>query len=672
MKRTLIILLVFFSVGQNVFAQADTILNRYRQYLFNTLTVQENTDQLITSINTNGQWNDIDYNSNERANWQPLIHMRRLRDLAFAYAYPKSSFFHEQKLLKAISLALQHWAEKKYKCPNWWHNEIGVPQQMRDIVVLLKNDLTPAQLKDGLEIIAQYKINDNSTGANLTWSADLGLHYALLTGDDKLTSYCRQRIVDEIKITTGDGVQPDYSFHQHDKRLQMYQYGAAFLLDNVRLAWELRNTSLTFPKDKIELLGDFLINGWQWMTRGINTVPGTMDRSASRKNALHSSDVRTIIPYFITLLPQRKKELTAILNHQNGKGALQGFRYYPFSDFAAYQQNDFSFFLKTISKRTLSTESINSENLKGHLLNSGDTYFINDGNEYFNLMPVWNWEYLPGVTSFKNAEKINRKSFVGSIGNGKTGFTSMDYVIESKDGKQSLSAKKSWFCYNGKVICLVADIRGKGVDTAYTTMDQCRLLGDVTVSTSQQNLQNGVYDFDNLKWVHHKNFVYEPLTQCKVSVRLENVSGTWAAINASESNAIVNDKTFMPIIINDNLKQSSSFAYMVAYCNNIAKANSLITKRDFSIVRNDSLCQAISFTDGTVMIAFFSPSSVSICNKNITADQPSLIMISNNKLYVSDPQQINNTVNVQINKRFYKVQLPKNGFTSKPILIQNK
>ena len=160
-------------------------------------------------------------------------------------------------MLQSAERALGHWLEKRYTCPNWWHNEIGVPQQMRDIIILLDTALSFSQRKGALEVLAQYRIHDNTTGANLAWSADLGLHYGALTSNPDLVKECVRLILKEIKITTADGVQPDYSFHQHDKRLQMYQYGEAFLSENTRLAWQLRGTALAFPKDKLQLLSDF-------------------------------------------------------------------------------------------------------------------------------------------------------------------------------------------------------------------------------------------------------------------------------------------------------------------------------------------------------------------------------------------------------------------------------
>jgi chondroitin AC lyase len=655
---------------QLVFAQADTILSRYEQYIFSTLKVRDDLSNMMSSLNGDGQWRDIDYKDLERGNWQPLNHIKRARDMAFAYAFPASKFYHNAELLKKINLAVDNWVRNRYVCPNWWHNEIGVPQVARDIAVLLRHTLSDPQMANVFSILAQYKIRDDATGANRVWDADLGLHYGLLTKNTELVQTCRDLINQEIKITTGDGVQPDYSFHQHGSRLQMYQYGGAFLLENVRLAWELRGTLLAFPSDKINLLTDFVLNGWQWMTRGINTVPGTMDRSASRKDAMHNSDIRSLIPYLIDLIPERKAELTAIANHQNGEGALIGFRYFPYSDFAAYQQKDFSFFLKTISTRTLATESINSENLKGHLLNSGDAYLIRDGREYFNLMPAWNWEYLPGITSFKGADKIKRKSFAGSVSDGEAGFTSMDYVLESKDGNRSISAKKSWFCFDGKVICLVADLKGKGVDSAYTVMDQCRWIDKVIVNEKNKTLDEGDHSFESLKWVYHHNFVYAPLTHSEGEVQLHSVSARWSDINTSESNETVRDRVFMPFLLHNNLSKERSFAYLVTNAKTSVAAKRITKHSDCKIIRNDSLCQAVVFKDGTMMIAFFEPGSVKIKKDHLSVDKACLVLIRDNKIYVSDPQQDNSSVVVQLNNKKFDVKLPAKGFSTEGTLIR--
>jgi chondroitin AC lyase len=668
MKRIVIVTgLVFFT--QIVIAQADSILNRYNQYLFASLHVRNDVDQLAASLNSDGQWEDINYIDLERGNWQPLHHIKRVRDMAFAYAFPASKWYHHKKLLQKINLAVDNWVRKKYVCPNWWHNEIGVPQVARDIAILLRTTLADQQMQNVLTILAQYKIRDDASGANLVWDADLGLHYGLLTDNAALVQKCRDLVVKEIMITEKDGVQPDYSFHQHGSRLQMYQYGGAFLFENVRLAWELRGTTFAFPQDKIDLLADFVLQGWQWMTRGINSVPGTMDRSASRKDALHSSDIRSLIPYLVDLIPEKKSALLTVALHQNADGALSGFRYFPYSDFAAYQQKDFSFFLKYISSRTLATESINSENLKGHLLNSGDGYFIRDGNEYFNLMPVWNWEMLPGITSFDGSDKMKRKDFAGSIADGKAGFTSMKYELENKDGSCSISASKSWFCYNNKVVSLVGDLTGRQVDAAYTVLDQSRWQATVFANKINHRLSEGDHRFSRLRWIQHNGLAYTALTGPKAEIRLRTVKGKWSDINTSESDAVVEEKVFLPLLIHDNLAAGTSFGYLVTASQSAGEAKRLYKHPGLEIIRNDSLCQAVQFEDGTLMAAFFKAGDLG--NKlALSVDQPCLLMIHDNMLYASDPMQKSSTVAIRYKGQDWKIELPGDGSTHSGIHIQ--
>ena len=372
----LIIAFSLLCMFYQVQAQHDTVINRYRSYLLRNSEV-ENIGQWTTTLNEKHQWSDINYGDTEPAKWKVPEHLTRVRALSMEWANPKSTYYHSEAVWKTISPALDHWLEKRYKSSNWWHNEIGVPQIMRDIIILTGEKMTPKQHKQALEVLAQHKVK--GTGGNLVWSADLGIHYAALTNNKELLKHCSDLIINEIKITTGDGVQPDFSFHQHGSRLQMYQYGKAFFWESTRLGWQLRGTPWAFPEDKVNILTDLAVKGWQWMARGINTVPGTIDRSASREGTLKGADIRQLIPYLCELSPKNSSVFNKIADRQNGKGSLKGFRYFPYSDFSTYHRKDFSFFLKTISTRTLATESINHENHKGRLLNNGDAYLIKDG-----------------------------------------------------------------------------------------------------------------------------------------------------------------------------------------------------------------------------------------------------------------------------------------------------
>lgn len=627
------------------FTQVDSVLARYKRFIMQRSVAEK----WLHTLNEQGQWPDVDYKDTVKANWKTAFHLQHIRDLAILFNEPGSSLFHNAAAAAAINKALDHWLQQRYKNSNWWHNQIGVPQYMRDIIILFKDSLTPARFKQAMEVLGQYRIS--GTGANLVWSADLGFHYGALLNDTALMQHCMELIYKEIKVSTDEGIQPDYSFHQHGRRLQIYSYGEAFLKDNIRLAWQVRGTPWAFPQEKTDILVNFVLEGWQWMARGIHTVPGTIDRSVSRPNALHNADIRGIIPFLQELDPAKAAELAAINNRQNDKGPwLNGFRYFPYSDLTAYHTNDFSFFLKTISDRTLAQESINSENLKGHLLNSGDGYSIQNGKEYFNMMPVWNWEYVPGVTSVAGAAKIIRKPFVGSVSDGKSGVTVMDYAMANKAGEPVLSAKKFWACYNNMVVCLIAGLRADSTD--FTALDQSRQQGDVIVNG--RKMKAGMHVLNRVNWLHHHQTAYIFLQPATLQLQIGPVTGNWQSINLSQSPAPVTENVFLPV-----WKQSQG-GYIIAHGK---KAKQLIKRPQWTILSNTDSCQSVQFKDGTVMMAFWKAGTVEVHNKQLKADHPCLILLSKNTIYASDPSHTGAGITITFDNMNYAMALPADGTT---------
>jgi chondroitin AC lyase len=639
--------------------QADTILSRYRRAIsgVNAMRSQE-VARLVSGYDSVRQWSDINYNDTARGFWSPLAHLDRIRTLALEWSDQRSGHFHDKDIWRVINGALDNWLEKRYHNSNWWHNEIGVPQLMRDILVVLHDTLSAARLSGALQVLGQYRLQPPGNGANLVWSADLGLHYGALTGDDSLIRLCADRLIGEVHTTTGDGIQSDYSYHQHLARLQMYQYGAAYLEQNARLAWQLKGTPWAYPQDRVRLLTSFVLEGWQWMCRGVNTVPGTIDRSVSRIGALHAADLRGTIPYLCELDPSRAAALRALAARQDGGGQpLEGFRYYPRSDFSVYQNRQFGFFLKTMSDRTLPSESLNSENLKGHWLNAGDAYTIGNGDEYFNLMPVWDWEHLPGVTGSAAAAvgggKLVRHAFTGSVSDGQSGVTVMDYQLG-----EALTARKFWACHDGVVVCLIGDLRSEAA--AYTTIDQCRWRGDIVADGHV--MAEGADTLNAAGWIQHDGKACIFLRPSKVVIRAGSSSGSWQSINASSPAAPVTERIYMPVILHS--PGTDSCGYVMTACAGPGQAWRLARRPSWTVIRNGGDCQAVRFGDGLAVCAFYAGGSLVLDkDRTVTVDQPCLLMVEKDALYVSDPSQKGMTVTVSLSGKAYTVQVPADGTT---------
>lgn len=662
MKKLIVLVLCWLAAIPALHAQTDTVLNRYRAFLFQR---EQPTDPraLMESLEPSGQWPDIDYHNRQRANWLLLDHLRRIHQLALAWAAPASPWHHQARVRSALQLALRHWLDHRYQNPNWWHNEIGVPREMRDILILMGDSLSAEDRAGTLAVLGQYRLA--GTGANLVWSADLGFHYGALTQDTALMRICIDTIASEIKITRADGIQPDFSFHQHGARLQMYQYGAAFLHENVRLAWECRDTPWALDSARVSLLTRLVLDGWRWMARGINTVPGTMDRSASRMNALRSADLRGFLPFLAALQPRQEQAFSAMARWQDGVGTpLQGFHYFPYSDFAAYHTRHFSFLLKMMSSRTLPAESINSENLKGQLMNCGDGYLIRDGNEYFNLMPVWDWAALPGLTAFAGARQMLRRDFVGSVGNGQQGMSAMDYVLRSADSSRELRAHKVWIYHGNTVLCLIAAPEGEAFPQgAYTAMDQCRWRGTVSAGLrgGPRRLEPGLHTLNGLQWLYHADVAYIPLKTRPVRLVFGLASGSWRSINASLPDRTLSDKVFKPLLLHDG---DSSAGYALAFVPSAAAAAQLAGDPPWTLLRNDSHCQAVCFAGETGMAAFFTPGHLALPGRGrLAVDRPCLVMWVGRQLYLSDPAHQGGSIRVKIGKTAGTWSLPVDGST---------
>lgn len=643
--------------------EADTVISRYRQYLFRTVhPAPADIATWISSLHEQ-QWADINYLDTERANWQTSRHLERIRQLAIAWQSPGSPYYHDNAVKQVIDSALDHWLTRRYKNSNWWHNEIGVPQYMRDIMVLLYDTLTPDRFRQSLEVLRQHRVLGNGNGANLIWSADLGFHYGALTHDNQMMERCRDLMVNEIVISTGEGLQPDYSFHQHGSRLQTYQYGKAFLWENVHLAWQLRGTPWAFPAEKIAVLKNFIFEGWQWMARGINTVPGTIDRSVTREHSLHSADLRALIPLLQDLCPEDVAALRELEERQNGEGSLTGLRHYPYSDFTAYHRPDFSFFLKTISDRTLPSESANNENIKGNLLNNGDAYIVRDGQEYFDLMPVWDWQLLPGVTIFKEGSIPGRLSFAGNVSNGTSGLTAMDYALKDSSQQKGISMHKVWAMHGDRIVCLMSDMRTANVQgDVVTALDQCRWQDEIAVNRPRHVVkEEGIQELRGVKWIHHASTAYIPLKKANIRLHAREATGTWRSINKSQSERTVTEKVFMPVMHHGKSLEGASAGYIIAYSPTVSKTRRLARKHDWEVLRNDKDCQAVSFKDGMLMAAFFSPSRVKTAYHDLAVDKPCLVLFDGNKLYISDALHTGEVVNVRWNGKVMNIEMPADG-----------
>ncbi|MBE7157129.1 MAG: chondroitin AC lyase, partial [Rhodospirillales bacterium] len=426
------------------------------------------------------------------------------------------------------------------------------------------------------------------------------------------------------------------------------------------------------PADKVQILVDYVLKGQQWMGRWRYTVPSTLDRAVSRPNTFDIGDLDGNAALLAELSPKDRPALEEVRARLARRApTLTGFRAFPYSDFACYQRPEFSFFVKTISTRTQPTESgMNGENVKGALLNSGDTYVLREGDEYDNLAPVWDWTLLPGVTSVAGLSKVDRQEFVGAVSDGDSGCVAMDYAASDPHGSGKFHVRKAYFCHGDAVVCLIGDLAVQAGDSpAQTALDQRLLRGPVIAadgSGQTRTLSIGETRLLGARWIYHDGLVYVPTTPSNLTVRLGPVTGTWRAINASGSTNPVEKPVFLPFHVYGGTLEHGADGYAIARCSNFSQAAEYAQAPGYNLLRNDAQCQAIQWKDGVIMAAFYSAGDLRTGEHvSVSVDQPCLVLICLKGTFASDPTRQGKTVCLTTNGRTSTLTLPKDGTSVK-------
>src|SRR5262249_19830642 len=152
----------------------------------------------------------------------------RLRQIALAYATPGTSLTGSSstasKVVTAMSALDGTYSVNQAEYGNWWDWEIGTPQVLEDLCVLLYDQIPATQLASHLAAIDHFvptpylmmPARTVSTGAN---RADLARVFALrgiLGAKADALATARDCLSDVFPfVLTGDGLYADGSFVQH-------------------------------------------------------------------------------------------------------------------------------------------------------------------------------------------------------------------------------------------------------------------------------------------------------------------------------------------------------------------------------------------------------------------------------------------------------------------------
>ncbi len=659
--QILIVLPLLFSSVNGVCATSDIELLRKKVVgeLMTPALNESHVRELMATIRIDGTWPGIDYVDVSRTGFQHVNHLNNLVEMSRAYKKKGTSLKGDQKLKKVIYSALDYWLANDFICDNWWNNQIGTPNALVSLLLIMDTDLTKEQIAKTLPMVGRAHLN--ATGARPSGDrikiAGILAKTLLFNRDEPRFNEVIRVIEGEIKFATGRGMQYDYSFHHREDRVNnTLSYGTGYADAFAEWAAFVSGTKYQFSEKPLHQLIDYYLDGiCKMMVYGKYPDTGAMNRDITREGAQRAFGTKTPEKLLETS-NYRKNELEEIVKIRRGEAVptLSHSTFYWQTEHFTFQRPDFFTSVRMYSTRNDNMEvPYNGEGLMNHHRGDGTNYISRTGAEYTNMAPVYDWQKIPGTTVVQKPElpseneiqKTGLTDFVGAVTDGKYGAVTFDF----KSPHDPLTAKKAWFFFDHEYVCLGAGITSAAKLTVATTLNQCLLLGDVVVmnGTQKSTIEKGNRRLDKVKWIFHDGIGYIFPEAQKVNLSNQAQTGSWFKINRQSDSPKdeISKDVFKLWIDHGQQPQNASYQYIVVPSTTENEMESQSGRRveilansvEIQAVRHSGLniCQMIFYTSGEIQV-----------NKNlkIGIDSPGVVMVKTEgsvvkQISVADPSR---------------------------------
>ncbi|MET3114547.1 chondroitin AC lyase [Pedobacter sp. CG_S7] len=652
----------------NQHLKAEMEANKLSQFI----TLNSSSQQL------DGSWKDISYESKVETGWQPLLHLNRIKYFALGFVTEGNKYYGNQLLLENLIKGLEFWYGKNPISNNWFQNEIASPTALGEILILLNKDkmLLPKALQDSLlERMKQGNIL-KAVGANKLDIATHFIYRACITKDQNLMSLAVGEAFKPISYTSKEGLQYDNSYLQHSAQLQIASYGQVFLIGEYKLASWLQGTGYGLSADKLQILDNYLINTYLQTIRGRYIDFNTEGRGISRNDILDKMEItesgtkKTLLAMAKSVSPENSALFNAAQERISQKQA-PSFNISPLhtqfwkGDYTLHIRPGYSFNVRTVSKRTIRTEVGNKENLLGKFLPDGSTNIQRSGAEYYNIMPIWEWDKIPGITSrdYKKEQPFTIEwgergisRFVGGVSDGVYGTSVYDLNYNE------VAAKKAWFYFDKQVVCLGAEINSYALENIVTTINQSWKNGNVKGYAAGKIINfKAKHDSSSPTWIWHDSIGYYFPNPSKLEISKRTQKGSWSLINGKGSKKKIKGQVFKMWFDHGFDPINETYAYVVKPGVSEADMKSQ-PQTEIKILANNSSMQAVKNEDlKMIQVVFYEAGTLTDPNLSITVDQPCVVLlraIESEKpiIYLADPTQKLKSIQIAIQPALSKVE----------------
>lgn len=621
-----------------------------------------------------GCFTDVDYSRRDRTNWEPLIHINRLYDFAFAYTNPQNAYYQSEDIYNKIVKGLEYWYERNPHCNNWWYNQIAEPQKIGILLIQMRTG--QKQIPAALETKTLQRIRKDGgdpakwTGANRT---DIALHWiyrACLEKNETDLKTALENAYSPIEYTVKEGFQHDNSYFQHGVQLYIGGYGDEILKGTTQVAMYTQGTRYALDAEKIRILSKFMRGTYYQTIRGQHMLFDVLGRGISRKDITDKSATALFAERMIVLDPEHADEYKAIIARLKGEQPasykLQPLHTHYFrGDYTLHVRPGYTFDVRMVSTRTMRCEYGNGENLKTYFLSDGCTNIATQGNEYANILPVWNWCRIPGTTApqldtipmaASDWQTRGTSTFAGGVSDSIYGVSAYSYT-DNYAGVNT-GAKKAWFFFDNEVVCLGAGINSTSHAPIYTTINQC-LLNDKNILVSQNKKQTaikkGEFSYDSPDWTLHNGIGYIFPQGGRIYLNNEQQAGSWYDINHTESKEMQHREVFTLGFDHGTTPHNAAYAYIIIP--GIISARQMDTynkKNPVEILVNTDSMQIVRHKKLNIwQMVFYRKGTFTHKEITVKVDKACTLMLKNiyqdnAELHIADPAQSQSCVKVDV------------------------
>ncbi|CAI3018831.1 TPA: polysaccharide lyase 8 family protein [Staphylococcus aureus] len=548
---------------------------------------------------------------------------------------------------------------------NWWDYEIGTPKSLTNTLILLNGDISSDEKKKYTapiktfapksdEILSSVGKAEPAKGGNLVDIAKVKLLESIIEEDKDMT---KNSIDSFNKVftyvqsnSTGkerNGFYKDGSYIDHQDVPYTGAYGVVLLEGISQMMPMIKETPFKETSQNDTILKSWIDDGFMPLIYKGEMMDLSRGRAISRENETSHSASVTVMKSLLRLsdamdestkAKYKKIVKTSVKSDSSYKqndylssysdiskmkalmedstlstnDLTQQLKIYNDMDRVTYHNKDldFAFGLSMTSKNVARYESINNENLKGWHTGAGMSYLYNSDVKHYrdNFWATADMKRLAGTTTLDNEEpKENKNSDKTFVGGTKFDDQHASIGMEFENQDKTLTAKKSYFILNDKIVFLGTGIKNTDSSMNPVTTIENRKANGYTLYTDDKQTTNSDNQETNSVFLEStdtkKNIGYHFLNKSKINVKKESHTGKWSEINKSQKTEDKKDEYYEVTQKHSNSDNKYGYVLYPSLSKDVFKSKAsqvTVVKQDddfHDVKDNESVWAGVNYSD---------------------------------------------------------------------------